>query len=377
MSAMEERPTPLEGVRVIDMAEGKGEMCGRFLADLGADVIRVEPPGGAPSRALAPLHAGVSLRFATHNAGKRGVVIDHTTSEGREQLLRLLDRADIWIESARPGAMSELGLAVDLVHARNARLVVLSITDFGQTGPYSRLGRHRFDTAGDGRCPQPVRAARSKLLMPPGDLGLQVTALQAAWAALVAYWNRLEHGHGDHVDFSLYEATAQIVDPAMGVVGSRARSQPSRRPAIVPRPVRTPSFPARRAVRVVVLAPRQWRAMRAWLGEPEGSRTRVRDDPWTGAHVRAPARGLRPALPRAQQIRADPGGTGRGVPIAPVLEPADVLAAEHYRIRGAIARARLAPGIEADAPTGFAEIDGRRVRSARRAPPLGEHDDRG
>ena len=71
---MEERPTPLEGVRVIDMAEGKGEMCGRFLADLGADVIRVEPPGGAPSRAQAPLHAGVSLRFATHNAGKRGVV---------------------------------------------------------------------------------------------------------------------------------------------------------------------------------------------------------------------------------------------------------------------------------------------------------------
>ena len=64
------------------MAEGNGEMCGRFLADLGADVIRVEPPGGAPSRALAPLHAGVSLRFATHNMGKRGVVIDHTTSDG-------------------------------------------------------------------------------------------------------------------------------------------------------------------------------------------------------------------------------------------------------------------------------------------------------
>ena len=111
---------------MIDMAEGKGEMCGRFLADLGADVIRVEPPGGAPSRALAPLHAGLSLRFATHNMGKRGVVIDHTTPDGREQLLRLLDRADIWIESARPGAMSERGLAVELVHARNAKLVVLS-----------------------------------------------------------------------------------------------------------------------------------------------------------------------------------------------------------------------------------------------------------
>src|SRR5204863_5915934 len=75
------RPTPLDGVRVIDTADGP---CGRFLADLGADVIRVEPPGGAPARARAP------LRFALQNAGKRGVAIDD-----REQLLRLLDGADI------------------------------------------------------------------------------------------------------------------------------------------------------------------------------------------------------------------------------------------------------------------------------------------
>jgi crotonobetainyl-CoA:carnitine CoA-transferase CaiB-like acyl-CoA transferase len=354
---MEERPTPLEGIRVVDMAEGKGEMCGRFLADLGADVIRVEPPGGAPSRALAPLHAGVSLRFATHNMGKRGVVIDHTTSEGREQLLRLLDRADIWIESARPGAMSELGLAVDLVHARNAKLVVLSITDFGQTGPYRDWVATDWTLLAMGGVLSRSGLPGRPPLMPPGDLALQVTAVQAAWAALVAFWNRLERGHGDHVDFSLYEATAQVVDPAMGVVGTAqvaGYEQTRDRPAPGPYPI----FRCRDGhVRVVLLAPRQWHAMRAWLGEPE----ELQDPEFETIRGRA----------LAYELTLE--GQARGVPIAPVLEPADVLAAEHYRIRGAIARTQLAPGIEADAPTGFAEIDGRRVRPGRHAPRLGEH----
>jgi crotonobetainyl-CoA:carnitine CoA-transferase CaiB-like acyl-CoA transferase len=365
---------PLDGVRVVDMAEGKGEMCGRFLADLGADVIRVEPSGGAPSRALAPLHAGVSLRFATHNMGKRGVVIDHTTSEGREQLLRLLDRADIWIESASPGAMSELGLAVDLVHARNAELVVLSITDFGQTGPYRDWVATDWTLLAMGGVLSRSGLPGREPLMPPGDLALQVTALQAAWAALVAYWNRLERGHGDHIDFSLYEATAQVVDPAMGVVGTAqvaGYEQTRDRPAPGPYPI----FRCRDGhVRVVLLAPRQWQAMRAWLGEPE----ELQDPEFETIRGRALA-SERLHVVFDQHFRErgkyelTVAGQARGVPIAPVLEPADVLAAEHYRIRGAIERTQLAPGIEADAPTGFAEIDGRRVRPGRRAPWLGEH----
>jgi crotonobetainyl-CoA:carnitine CoA-transferase CaiB-like acyl-CoA transferase len=351
------RPTPLDGVRVIDMADGMGELCGRFLADLGADVIRVEPPGGAASRTQAP------LRFALHNAGKRGVVVDD-----REQLLRLLDGADIWIETGAP--------AIDDVRARNPGLVVLSITAFGLTGPYRDWVATDWTLLALGGVLSRSGLPGREPLMPPGAMALQVTAMQAAWAALVAYWNKLQSGLGDRIDFSLYEATAQVIDPVMGTVGTAqvAGYEETRgRPAPGPYPI----FRCRDGhVRVVLLAPRQWRAMRAWLGEPEA----LRDPELETIRGRAEAADRLHAAFEAffrergkHELTLE--GQARGVPIAPVLTPADVLAAEHFRARGAIARTELARGITADAPTGFAEIDGRRVRPARRAPELGEHDD--
>jgi crotonobetainyl-CoA:carnitine CoA-transferase CaiB-like acyl-CoA transferase len=353
---------------VIDMADGRGEMCGRLLSDLGADVIRVEPPGGAASRTQAPLHDGVSLPFATHNAGKRGVVIDPTSADGRERLLRLLDGADIWIEN---GA----ALGTDAARARNPGLVVLSITDFGLTGPYRDWVATDWTLLAMGGVVSRSGLPGREPLMPPGEMALQVTAMQATWAALVAYWNRLECGRGDHIDFSLYEATAQAIDPAMGTVGTAqvAGYAPTRdRPAPGPYPI----FRCRDGhVRVVLLAPRQWHSMRAWLGEPED----LQDPELETIRGRALASDrLHEAFEQHFRERDKHEltleGQARGVPIAPVLTPADVLAAEHFRARGAIARTEIARGLTADAPTGFAEIDGCRVRSAGRAPELGEHD---
>jgi crotonobetainyl-CoA:carnitine CoA-transferase CaiB-like acyl-CoA transferase len=350
---------------VIDMADGRGEMCGRLLSDLGADVIRVEPPGGAASRTQAPLHDGVSLPFATHNAGKRGVVIDPTSADGRERLLRLLDGADIWIEN---GA----ALGTDAARARNPALVVLSITDFGLTGPYRDWVATDWTLLAMGGVVSRSGLPGREPLMPPGEMALQVTAMQATWAALVAYWNRLECGRGDHIDFSLYEATAQAIDPAMGTVGTAqaAGYAPTRdRPAPGPYPI----FRCRDGhVRVVLLAPRQWHSMRAWLGEPED----LQDPELETIRGRALASDrLHEAFEQHFRERDKHEltleGQARGVPIAPVLTPADVLAAEHFRARGAIARTEIARGLTADAPTGFAEIDGCRVRSAGRAPELG------
>ena len=99
---------PLDGLRVLDSADEKGEFCGRILADLGADVIRVEPPGGALSRRLPPFapDGETSLYFAVRNAGKRGISLDLEDADGRERLHRLLARSDVWIESGPPAVPS-------------------------------------------------------------------------------------------------------------------------------------------------------------------------------------------------------------------------------------------------------------------------------
>ncbi|HLJ04071.1 MAG TPA: CoA transferase, partial [Solirubrobacteraceae bacterium] len=316
---MDDRARPLHGVRVVDMADGKGELCGRVLADLGAEVIRVEPPGGAESRRRTP------LAFAVENAGKHGVVIDTAARAGREQLLALLDGADIWVETEAPGTLSQRGLGHDLVGARNPRLVVVSITDFGQTGPYRDwLAGDEVLLAMGGVLSRSGLPGREPL-MPPGGLALQVTAVQAAWAALVAYWQRLETGAGDHIDFSLYEATAQAVEPAMGTVGTAqaAGYEPTRgRPAPGPYPI----FRCRDGhVRVVLLAPRQWHAMRAWLGEPED----LQDPELETIRGRAlAAERLHAAFERhfADRDKHELAleGQARGVPVAPVLSVAEV-----------------------------------------------------
>ena len=100
MDWSEERP--LKGTRVVDQAEDRGELCGRLLADLGAEVIRVEPPGGSQSRKLPPFHKGTSLYFAVRNLGEKSVTCDLESAAGRDAFDRLLAASDVWIDSHLP-----------------------------------------------------------------------------------------------------------------------------------------------------------------------------------------------------------------------------------------------------------------------------------
>ena len=115
----ETRKKPLVGLRVIDMADDLGELCGRLLADLGADVIRVEPPSGAVSRHAPPFapDGRSSLYFAFRNAGKRSITLDPWDEGGRKVFDELLARADVWIESHRPGFLAQRGLSPETVAA--------------------------------------------------------------------------------------------------------------------------------------------------------------------------------------------------------------------------------------------------------------------
>src|SRR5829696_8444367 len=367
---------PLAGMRVVDMADEKGETCGRYLADLGADVIRVEPPGGARSRRLPPFHGATSLSFAVRNANKRGVTLDLAAPADRQRLLSLLESADAWIESTRPGRLAALGLGPDAVLARNPELVITSITDFGQSGDYSDWeGNDCVQVAMSGILSRSGLAGREPLFTPPG-MAYETTAIQAAWATLVAYWNRLETGRGDHVDFSILEAAAQTMDPAYGTASvSRASAFPSTRGR--PEAGLYPIFPcADGHVRVVVLAPRQWRAMRAWLGEPAAFQDERYDAIRARLEASAELHELYAALFAGMTKAAIAAeGQARGVPVAPVLSVPDVLASDHFAARGAFVDAEIAPGVSGRLPSGFVEVDGERIGFRHRAPEPGEHND--
>ena len=146
---MEERAEPpdehqglLAPYRVLDLTQDLGAFCGRMLADLGADVIKIEPPGGEPARSRGPFygdtpHPERSLWWFVHHAGKRGITLDSTTPSGRELLQRLCRAAHVLIEDFPPGHLDLLGCGIDALHEARPSLVITSITPFGQTGPYS------------------------------------------------------------------------------------------------------------------------------------------------------------------------------------------------------------------------------------------------
>src|SRR5207302_1861706 len=131
----------LAGLRVLDLTDQQGALAGKLLADLGADVVLVEPPGGGPLRTIPPFWQGLpdperSLFFWFYGTSKRGITLDIARSSGAALLRRLAAEADVLLESAPPGRLAALGCGPEALRAVNPRLVIASITPFGQRGPY-------------------------------------------------------------------------------------------------------------------------------------------------------------------------------------------------------------------------------------------------
>src|SRR3954453_9377657 len=136
-------PGPLDGVRVLDLSQiVAGPACTRVLADLGADVIKMRSPKGELSRAVPPFVEEVGALYAQLNAGKRSMCIDIRTPEGTDLVARLAERSDIFVENYRPGALAGRGLGYASLGARNPGLVYLSVSGFGQEGPWAARRGH-------------------------------------------------------------------------------------------------------------------------------------------------------------------------------------------------------------------------------------------
>ncbi len=190
----------LDGLRVLDCTDERGLPAGRLLADLGADVVQVEPPGGSPGRSVPPLSGDASLYWDTYSVNKRGIVCDLTEAGGRSDFLELVAVADILIESGEPGTFDRLGLGWEDLRQVNPRLVYVSITPFGLDGP--KAGWAATDLT--------VWAAGGPLAYnqdesgPPLRISVPQTflhaAADAAAGALIAYRARQQSGQGQRVD---------------------------------------------------------------------------------------------------------------------------------------------------------------------------------
>jgi crotonobetainyl-CoA:carnitine CoA-transferase CaiB-like acyl-CoA transferase len=199
--------TALEGIRVLDVAQVMaGPFCAMQLCDMGADVIKIEPPGGDPTRQMGARGGSDSAGFAALNRGKRAIVLDLKSPAGRRAFERLAARADILIENFRPGVMRQLGLDYAALSATNPGLIYASISGYGQTGPDAAKGG--FDLIAQGVSGvmsvtgQPG-AAPVKSGVPLTDLGAGLFALAAVLAAL---HHRHRTGRGQYIDTSLLEA---------------------------------------------------------------------------------------------------------------------------------------------------------------------------
>ena len=217
---MDKAETALGDIRVLDLADEKGLYCGKLLADLGANVIKIEKPGGDPARNRGPFYQDEpdpqkSLYWFQFNTSKRSITLNLETADGREIFKKLVEGADVLVETFPPGYLDGLGLGYAALREINPDMVMASITPFGQTGPYSQLqGTDIIGQAMGG-----IMYLAGFPDNPPnrlyGSQAYHMASVQAAAGILTALYAREVNGEGQHVDVSMQEAVAIAQESAM------------------------------------------------------------------------------------------------------------------------------------------------------------------
>ena len=341
----DQRRLPLEGLRVLDRTVEVGELCGRLLADLGAEVVKVEPVGGSPARSMPPR----SLGWAFRNWNKFGVTDDSALVTG----------ADVVLHSS-----------LHEVPPAHPAQVVCAMTWFGRAGPYAhRPGCDDVVVGMSGWLSQAGIPEKPPLLV-PGAVGSDAASIMGLWAVLAALWQRRLTGRGQSLDVSALEAVIQVDTWSIANASTGA-----------PRRVRGgvqmyPTMPTvDGAVKVVLMSARQWRALFEWMGEPAELADPAFDQMMTRIMRRDEIFAvLGPFLGTMTTEEAADEAQRRGIVVTPINTPADILVDDHFLQRGALREAEVAPGIRARVPVGFAEFDGARLGHRGRAPYVGEHD---
>jgi crotonobetainyl-CoA:carnitine CoA-transferase CaiB-like acyl-CoA transferase len=376
---------PLEGVRVLEIARIlAGPWVGQLLADLGADVVKVERPGaGDDTRGWGPPFVEdqdgtprSAAYFHSCNRGKRSVAVDFETAEGRETVRRLASRADVLIENFKVGGLKKYGLDHDSLKAVNPRLVYCSITGFGQTGPYAPRAGYDFIIQAMGGIMDLTGEAEGEPQKPGVAFADIFTGIYACIGILAALRRRDATGEGAHLDMALLDTqTSVLANQAMNylVSGQAPRRMGNAHPNIVPYQV----FPVSDGhVIVAVGNDRQFAKFVRVLGRPDlaqDERFRTNADRVRNRAVLVPL--LADLLATRKRDLLLAALAPEGVPAGPINTVADVFADPQVIARGMrvdlpapAARGGAIPSVRSPIL-----IDGEPAVADRPPPRLGEH----
>ena len=227
MSAESSPSGPLAGIRVLELADEEGQYCGKLMADLGADVIKIEPPGGQSTRSVGPFleddpNRERSLSFWHYNTSKRGITLNLESADGQLLFQRLASSADVLLESYPPGYLTSLGLGYEVLAESNPALIMCSLTPFGQTGPWKDYKSSDLlhlaaggQMASSGYDPEDVPDAPP--IAPGGGNAWHIGGHYAYMGILAALYYRDMAGEGQYIDASIHEACALTTEGAIAI----------------------------------------------------------------------------------------------------------------------------------------------------------------
>jgi crotonobetainyl-CoA:carnitine CoA-transferase CaiB-like acyl-CoA transferase len=334
----------LHGITVLDLGQlVSAPYCAKLFADYGADVVKVEPPAGDRARAWGPFpgdrpHAERSGLFFFLNTNKRGITLDPTRPAGRDLLRALAKKVDVVVENFRPGRLREWGLGYDELARVNPELVVVSITPFGQTGPYSAWNGYDLNAFH-------LTGTSSRYCGRPGEEPLEHGTFAAdfygavagaAWG-LAAVYGRGRVGGGQHVDVSSAEAIAATFVGGQNIGGYAANGVFDKRTG-VGMPLGAPAtiLPCKDGfVWMLALEPGQWNGLAKTMGNPDWMQLEMFQDMYTRAQ-NADA-----IYPLIEQWTMEHGKhqimemcQANGVPVTAVFDVAEAAQQQHLRERG-------------------------------------------
>lgn len=363
---------PLAGLRVLDLTRVMaGPFCTALLADLGAEVIKLEPPQGDDYRHIGPFVQGESALFTLMNRGKDSIVLDLKDPSAAATAREIALHCDVVVENFRPGVASRLGLGPELRNDKPG-LIYASISGFGQSGPAAHLPAYDLvaqamsglmaATGEDGGAPLKVGESY-------GDL---MAGLYASWAILAALHKRTTTGEGSTLDVAMFDALFSLL-PTSHAVQFYAHAAPQR--VGNRHPLSTPfgCFATADGQAVIaVLGDRQWQALCTLIGQPQAAtdpryltdETRTAHEPLVKAMIEDWSR----SLPTAQVVQAL---SAAGIPTAPIQSLAEAANSDHARAHGLVSdlpHASLGTAKTIGQPVRF---DGEKPIAPRSAPTLG------